>query len=334
MHGDAKDVLSQINPATVSLIVTSPPYNVGKEYERSEFQDFNAYVQALDKIIGLLVDKLADDGSICWQVGNHVNNGEVIPLDIVFYELFRKKGLKLRNRVIWRFNFGLHSKRRFSGRYETLLWFTKSEKYKFNLDPVRIPQLYPGKRHSKAKGQLAGTPSGNPLGKNPSDFWEFDASSELVDNPIWDIPNVKANHPEKTFHPCQFPIELVERCVLALTEPGDLVLDPFVGTGATVIAALKHERNACGIDRDERYLEKAEERIENFFAGTLRVRGIGTPVHAPNKKDRVARIPEEWTEVRGRGDGKSRKETRQTAKEEKTGSRRKKKKSGAKSPRT
>ena len=129
---------------------------------------------------------------------------------------FKGFGLKLRNRIIWRFNHGLHCKKRFSGRYETILWFTKNDEYVFNLDPVRVPSKYPGKRHFKGpkRGQL----SGNPLGKNPSDIW--DVVQQDWEDEVWDIPNVKANHPEKTEHPCQFPVELVQRCVLALTQPG------------------------------------------------------------------------------------------------------------------
>jgi len=223
-----------------------------------------------------------------------VKNGEVIPLDIMIFESFRSRGFKLRNRIIWTFNFGLNSDRRFSGRYETLLWFTKSDKYKFQVDPVRIPQLYPGKRHSKSKGEKAGLPSGNPRGKNPADVWEFSALQDFKVNPVWDIPNVKANHPEKTLHPCQFPVELAERCILALTDEDDTVLDPFVGTGATAIAAVKHNRAVIGIDRDKTYLDLAKKRVELMRNGELNVRPIGRPIRRPVAGEKVATIPEEW----------------------------------------
>src|SRR5262249_24532457 len=147
-------------------------------------------------------------------------------------------------------NFGLHSTKRLSGRYETILWFTKSSDYTFNQDEIRVPQLYPGKRHSESRNGHAGKLSGNPLGKNPSDFWTFSPRRHLVESSLWEFPNVKANHPEKTIHPCQFPLELAERCVLAFTKPGGIVLDPFVGAGTSVVAALKHGRRAVGIDKD------------------------------------------------------------------------------------
>lgn len=294
-QGDVLDVLKTLPPKKYKLIVSSPPYNIGKNYERDSKRTFEEYLGWLDGVIGELVDHLANNGSVCWQVGSHIKDGEVYPLDVHFYQMFKKRGLKLRNRIIWRFNFGLHSSKRFSGRYETLLWFTKSDKYTFNLDPVRVPQLYPGKRHSKKRGADSGKPSGNPLGKNPSDYWEFSAEEHFLKNPVWEIPNVKANHPEKTIHPCVFPVELAERCVLALTKKGDSILDPFVGTGTSVIAALKHGRSAMGIDKDGEFIKVAQERTESFLKGALKLRPSGKPTVRPKLSDRVARVPEEWT---------------------------------------
>lgn len=295
--GDVLNVLPTLPNNSYDLIISSPPYNIGKDYERTSKLTFKEYVDWQDRVIGAVVDRLSDTGSICWQVGNYVKGGESFPLDIFFYESFKKRGLQLRNRIIWRFNFGLHSTQRFSGRYETILWFTKSDQYKFNLDPVRIPQLYPGKRHSQSKGSRRGTPSGNPLGKNPTDYWEFSATNNFQTNPIWDIPNVKANHPEKAIHPCQFPVELAERCVLALTGKGDRVLDPFVGTGASVIAAIKHGRCGVGIDKDSSYLKLARHRVKEFRRGNLRIRPLGRPVYQPRVTDKVATRPREWQPI-------------------------------------
>jgi adenine-specific DNA-methyltransferase len=246
--GDVLDFLRTVPDETSKLIITSPPYNLGKEYEnRTAIEN---YLDFQHEVIGQLVRKLRCDGSICWQVGNFVEESEVFPLDTLYYPHFKKYGLKLRNRIIWRFNHGLHASKRFSGRYETILWFTKSDSYTFNLDSVRVPAKYPGKRHFK--GPKRGLPSGNPLGKNPSDVWEFVAQE--WDKELWDIPNVKANHPEKTIHPCQYPIELIERCVLALTNRDDWVLDPYCGVGSALIAALKHKRRAAGVDKEQEYI--------------------------------------------------------------------------------
>ena len=234
---------------------------------------------------------LSEQGNICWQVGNYVKAGEVSPLDIYYYPLFKKHGLKLRNRIVWHFGHGLHAKNRFSGRYETILWFTKSDDYIFKFD-VRIPSKYPGKRHFKGpkKGQL----SGNPKGKNPSDIWEIVVRD--WETGLWNIPNVKSNHPEKSVHPCQFPVELVERCILALSNKGSWVLDPYGGVGSTAIASLKNDRNVVSIDKDQEYCRIAEERVKKLNDGELKLRPIDKPIHKPSKKDKVAQIPKEWTQ--------------------------------------
>ena len=294
IKGDALSVLKSFPRNSYDLIISSPPYNIGKTYERDANLSFDEYIKWQDRVIEALIECLADSGSICWQVGSYVKDSESFPLDVFFYDSFKKRGMQLRNRIIWKFNFGLHSTKRLSGRYETLLWFTKSDNYKFNLDPIRVAQLYPGKRHPKSRKNGSGRPSGNPLGKNPGDYWEFSATEHFQRNPIWDIPNVKANHPEKTIHPCQFPVELVERCILAFTKKGDAVLDPFVGTGTSVIAAIKHGRRGVGIDKDQAFIKLARQRIQRFKRGELKIRQIGKPIHQPKLTDKVARVPAEW----------------------------------------
>ena len=260
---DNLDFMRVQKKASMHLIVTSPPYNIGKPYEKRTSLDF--YIENQAATIAEAVRLLHPKGSICWQVGNHVDDGEIFPLDIILYRIFKDHGLRLRNRIVWTFGHGLHCQKRFSGRHETILWFTKDGDYTFNLDPIRIPSKYPGKKHFKGpnKGQF----SGNPLGKNPSD--------------VWDIPNVKSNHVEKTDHPCQFPVGLVERLVLGLTNPGDNVLDPYLGVGSSAIAALKNGRNAYGCDITEEYVNIALDRITQLETGTLMTRPMNKPIYEP-----------------------------------------------------
>ncbi|MDR2734480.1 MAG: site-specific DNA-methyltransferase, partial [Spirochaetota bacterium] len=130
-HASCYDFISTVPDQAVSLIVTSPPYNIGKKYEKKSSLD--DYYNQQERIIDACVRVLADNGSICWQVGNFVDNAEIVPLDILLYPIFRKHNLKLRNRIVWQFGHGLHASRRFSGRYETILWFTKTDTYTFNL---------------------------------------------------------------------------------------------------------------------------------------------------------------------------------------------------------
>ena len=286
--GDCAECLAEMQAGAAKLIITSPPYNVGKLYETN--QSLGDYLQNLRPAIEQIVRVLAIDGSLCWQVGNYVKDGEVFPLDVYFYQLFKEYGLKLRNRIVWHFAHGLHAAKRFSGRYETLLWFTKTDSYTFNLDAVRVPSKYPGKTHFK--GDKRGQPSGNPLGKNPSDVWRIVVRD--WETALWEIPNVKANHPEKTLHPCQFPIELVERCVLALTNENDLVLDPFSGVGSVLLAALRHGRRATGCEKELQYVEIAKQRIIDLNAGKLGYRALGKPIHQPTGREKVAQMPLEW----------------------------------------
>lgn len=289
---DALDFSRDIGTGTVKLIMTSPPYNIGKSYETR--RDIHEYVADFEPLISELVRVLRDDGSLCWQVGNFVDEGEVFPLDIYFYPFFKSHGLKLRNRIIWHFGHGLHCSRRFSGRYEVILWFTKSDSYTFNLDDVRVPSKYPGKRYFK--GAKKGTLSGNPKGKNPEDVWEMtiDRLNDDWDAQIWDIPNVKNNHPEKLNHPCQYPVELAERCILALTDKGDYVYDPFAGVGSTLIAALKNERVALGSEHVREYVDAGLERIDRLREGTLITRPIYRAIYEPSPDDKIAQRPEEW----------------------------------------
>ncbi len=257
------------------LVVTSPPYNIGKEYEHQ--MPIEEYIEWQARIIKKCCARLKDSGSICWEVGNYVENGSIIPLDIELAPIFKELGMKMRNRIIWHFGHGLHSKTRFSGRYEVVLWYTKTDQYKFDLDNVRIPAKYPGKR--SYKGENKGKLSGNPLGKNPED--------------IWDIPNVKGNHVEKTAHPCQFPVGLIERLVLALTDEGDLVFDPFAGSASSGVAALLHNRLFWGCDIVEDYVSIGKERLEQTIAGTVRYRPFDKPIYDASISS-LSKIPDEW----------------------------------------
>ncbi|MBA4177530.1 MAG: site-specific DNA-methyltransferase [Leptothrix sp. (in: Bacteria)] len=249
---------------SVQLVVTSPPYNIGKSYEKRT--SLERYVEGQAQVIAECVRLLAPSGSICWQIGNHIgDDGEVFPLDIVLYPIFKQHGMKLRNRIVWHFEHGLHCTKRLSGRHETILWMTKSDDYIFDVDPIRVPAKYPQKKHFK--GPRRGELSGNPMGKNPSD--------------VWVIPNVKSNHVEKTAHPCQFPVELVERLVLSMTRPNDVVLDPYMGVGSTAVAAIMHGRTALGCDISSGYVEIAWDRVHSWRAGTLRTRPMNRPVYDP-----------------------------------------------------
>lgn len=277
VNDDCQKVLAAIPDASVALVVTSPPYCMGKEYEPGN--DVADFVDAHTKILPEILRVLRPGGSICWQVGYHVENNAIVPLDYLVFDAFRKLTPTpiLRNRIIWTFGHGQHCEKRFSGRHETLLWFTKGDRYTFDLNAVRVKQKYPGKKASR--GPRQGEFSGNPLGKNPED--------------VWDIPNVKANHVEKLEHPCQFPVALVQRLVRALSRPGDIVLDPYAGVASTGVAALLEKRRFIGAELDETYAAIGAQRLDQTVAGTVRVRD-DKPVFDPDPNSSVARKPDHF----------------------------------------
>jgi adenine-specific DNA-methyltransferase len=272
-NSDAFDFLKSLDEGSVDLIVSSPPYFMGKEYDQSK--NIDDFVDIHQRLLPALTRALRPGGSICWQVGNHAHAGVITPLDALVFAAFRSPDLSLRNRIVWTFGHGTHATKRFSGRHETIMWYTKGNDYSFDLDAVRVPQKYPGKRHYK--GPKKGEWSGNPLGKNPAD--------------VWDIPNVKAGHIEKTEHPCQFPVALVQRLVRALTKPGDSVVDPFCGSGSAGVAAVVEGRNFLGSDLSNDYCAIARSRVTNALDGEAKIRPLERLVHSPSGTEAVATRP-------------------------------------------
>jgi adenine-specific DNA-methyltransferase len=275
-YGDCLKLLKTIPDASTQLIISSPPYNIGKPYEQRTSLDLYKDFQA--SVIAECVRVLRPGGSICWQVGTYVDGQTIYPLDIFFHPMFalfeESQKIRLRNRIVWHFEHGAHAQKRFSGRYETLLWYTKGDSYFFDLDSVRVAQKYPGKRHYK--GSKRGEYSGHPFGKNPGDVWVF--------------PNVKWNHVEKTFHPCQFPLELPSRLIKALSVPGDLVLDPFLGVGTTVAAAVLLNRRGAGAEIHKDYVDIARVRVRRAWLNCLPMRPE-RPVYEPAPGTSLTTLP-------------------------------------------
>lgn len=259
-----EQVIKNLPDSSVDLILTSPPYNIGKSYE--VVTSLEEYLATQEKIISELPRILKSGGNVCWQVGFTMSKNELIPLDIALYPIFKKHGFKLRNRIIWTFGHGMHAQKRFSGRHETVLWFSREgEESYFELDAVRVPQKYPEKTHYRGpkKGQL----SGHPLGKNPGD--------------VWDIPNVKAHHVEKTEHECQFPIALAQRLIRSLSPRNGVVFDPYAGVGTTACAAVLEERYSISSELEPKYVAIALERIRLAFRNELQYRPLEKPIQQP-----------------------------------------------------
>ncbi|MCI0557989.1 MAG: site-specific DNA-methyltransferase, partial [Nitrososphaera sp.] len=241
--GRCEDLFRELPDESVDLIISSPPYNLGKEYEAK--RALAVYLQEQSAILQQCARVLKPMGSICWQVGAFSDDGLFIPLDIRMFPILESLNLIPRNRIVWIRQHGLHAQRRFSCRHETILWFTKTKDYVFNLDQIRVPQKYQNKKawQGEAKGKL----TCNPAGKNPGDVWVF--------------RNVKHNHEEQTVHPCQFPEDLITRLVLALTKKGGIVLDPYMGTGTVAVVARDCDRHYIGSESEPKYHEVSQRRL-------------------------------------------------------------------------
>jgi adenine-specific DNA-methyltransferase len=241
--GDCLEQLRGMPDGCVDLVVSSPPYNLGKEYEAK--RALEVYLEEQTVVLRECHRVLKSTGSIFWQVGAFSERGQLIPLDIRFFPILESFGMQPRNRIMWIRQHGLHARNKFSARHETLIWFTKSDDYKFSLENIRVPQKYQNKKYHK--GDKHGEFSCNPDGKNPGDIWAF--------------RNVKHNHEEQTIHPCQFPEDLIARVVLATTDKGDVVYDPYMGAGTVAVVARDEGRQYLGAELDERYYEVCQRRL-------------------------------------------------------------------------
>ncbi len=238
------DLFKGIPSGTVDLIVSSPPYNIGKEYEARQALD--TYLEEQREVLRECARCLKPTGSIFWQVGAFSDAGSLVPLDVRFFPILESLGLTPINRIMWIRQHGLHGRKKFSCRHETILWFAKSADYKFRLDEIRVPQKYQNKKSHR--GETRGQLSCHPDGKNPGDIWAF--------------MNVKHNHEEQTIHPCQFPEAMIARILLATTEHGDVVMDPYMGAGTVAVVARDHGRRFIGAELDSRYHDVIRRRLE------------------------------------------------------------------------
>ena len=242
--GDCMDLLRSLPDGCVDLIVSSPPYNIGKAYESR--RALAIYVEEQRCVLQECSRVLKRTGSIWWQVGSFAEKGMLIPLDVRFFPILEDCGLIPRNRIAWARQHGLHASKKFSGRYETILWFTKSDEWIFDLDAIRVPQKYQNKKFHR--GDKQGELSCNPDGKNPGDIWIF--------------RNVKHNHEEQTSHPCQFPEDMIARIVLSTSPKGGVIFDPYMGTGTAAVVARDHGRHFMGAEADPIYYSIALRRLK------------------------------------------------------------------------
>lgn len=266
-HGDAEDAIAELEPGSVSSIVTSPPYFAQRDYGQpdqiGQEPTPQEYVDALVRVFYQAHQVLADDGTLWLNLGDSYahkrpsgpqgasgsragrrftatsaggdrtgglpdKNLMGMPWRVAF--ALQDDGWILRNAIVWEKTNAQPSSApdRFTNRYEHVFLFSKGPSYAFNLDAVRVPNRRPLR---------PGETAASSLGVNPGDVWSI------------------ATQPFDGAHFATMPVELAERCILSSTSPGQVVLDPFSGSGTTGLAATRHGRRYIGIDVNRHYLD-------------------------------------------------------------------------------
>lgn len=230
--GDALAMLPGVADGSCGMAIADPPWNIGYKYDvyRDKLTPA-AYREFTRRWVAATVPKLAATGALYVMVGDEVAAAVKTVLD--------ESGLIFRNWIIWHYNFGTYCERKFGRCHAHLFYFVKSLDFTFNADAVRI----------ESQRQRNNDKRGNPAGKIPSD--------------VWDIKRIAGTHGERESHPCQLPEELLARAILTSSNPGEIVLDPFCGSGGTLAVAKKYGRRWLGIELSPNYAAQAEQRLRD-----------------------------------------------------------------------
>ncbi len=242
---DCIEGLQQITDNSIDLTITSPPYNIGKEYEKPIEND--KYITWCSNWLSE-IGRLTTSSGAFWLNLGYFSISEKAKAVPIPYLLWDKVPMYLIQEVVWNYGAGVAGRLFFSPRNEKFLWYVKDqENYTFNLDEIRDPDVkYPNqKKNGKIKV--------NPLGKNPTDVWQFPKVTSGADR----------SSAERTPHPAQFPVAVIDRIILASSNIGDLILDPFMGSGTTAAVALRRNRSVIGFEVREDYCRIIADRIEN-----------------------------------------------------------------------
>ncbi len=253
--GECVSTMKKMREKSVNTIVTSPPYNLNKKYGKyNDNRSFAEWENLIGRVAEAAKRVLTDDGSFLLNVSPvpDKKTKEIIPLDAMAYFIFKRHGYALRNSIVWHFNNMQNCVNRLSGRWEAILWFVKDiDNYQFNLDDIRIPYI------TKNDKRLEGG-----AGRNPTDTWNFDV--EGSDFWYFDrVNNMTKNKLGLAEHPCIFPTPMIERIIKMTTHRGDVVLDPFLGSGTTLVAAQKLGRVGLGIELDKKFVPIIKKRVDN-----------------------------------------------------------------------
>lgn len=256
--GDSIELLKKLDDNSIDLVITSPPYSTLKVYINDSGIPANDYVNWFIPYCKEIERVIKPTGSFILNINDKVEGGFRHPyvFDLIS-EIHKSSGLKMFERLFWNKMKGLPNRSRFGDRVEYIFWFVKERGFKFNIDEMRTEYSEKSIKRMKRplKKRFARTDSDsyleykdwspNPLGALPTTLVNISSESKkIADN-----------------HIAVFPIELVKYFIKGSTNKGDLVLDPFIGTGTTGLAALELERNWIGFDIQQDYIEIAKNRI-------------------------------------------------------------------------
>ena len=265
VNGDCREVLRMCPPDWAALVHTSPPYNIRRPYNGfSDTREIEEYKSFLRDVISELFRVVKAAGSVFWQSGYTETrgraNGGIVLLDSVSLPIFAESGFVLWDRIVWNYFGSMAFKSKFTNRHETILWLVKpgpnGAAPAFHLDEVRERAVsYDARNHI--------------LGRNPGNVWQAD--------------RVAYGSTGQTSHPAVFPEEISEKIVRSCSQPGDVVLDPFVGSGTTCKVSLTLGRQFLGCDVSQAYIREADERLGlwtwgevwNLALGILVLYGFG-----------------------------------------------------------
>ena len=258
LTGDCLRILAEQPPASVDLAFADPPFNIGYEYDvyddRRVREDYLAFTE---KWLAAVKRVLKPTGSLFVAIGDEYAAEHKVRMDAL--------GFTMRNWIVWHYTFGVNCKKKFNRSHAHIFYYVAdANNFTFNPDPVRVPS---------ARMTTYADRRANPVGKLPDDTWvlrpqESDGHFQ-TDADTWYVPRVCGTFKERLQHPCQMPEAVLERIINVASNPGDLVLDPFAGSGTTLAAAKKLGRRALGIELSDEYAEAVRQRLQRIeFGGT------------------------------------------------------------------
>lgn len=254
IQGDNLEVMRMMKDDSIDLIATDPPFDKGKVFKGKDFEFSDIYDNFLEYMIPRMHEMhrlLKPSGSLYWHCDPSISHYLKIELDKIF-------GIKnFRNEIAWCYTGPTTSKvKQFPKKHDSIFWYSKSNEWTFNKDTIRIPYKAIGKSGFKTcPADLDRINHLLKIGKIPEDYWK-------------DIGSMGANRKEVVGYPTQKPIKLYERIIKASSNEGDVVLDPFCGSGTTLVAAHKNGRKWIGIDKNpvgDLIKDRMETKLSKWF---------------------------------------------------------------------